>query len=482
MKRTKLYFTLVFIWTMVLSYGYAQEIKVKLGPDEIGLNETFSVKITISNEKIKSYDQFPEIPGFQKQGVSQSSSMNVINGQVSSTNSIVQYYRPLKKGAFTLSDFSVQINGEAVEAQGKIIKVTEPKQSRQSQRQRTDPFDDFFGGGDQQEQEFIELDDEAFFAMSVNKDSIYVGEGFNVSLAFYMSESNQAPFDFHEPGKQLEEIVNKIKPTNAWEENFNITNIQPERVTIDGKNWTRFKVYESTYYPFNEGEVNLPSIDWEMIKYKVAKNPTFFGNNRQQDFKTFHAPGKTVYVKPLPPHPLKNEVSVGVYRLRENFETKKVETGEGVTYDFGITGEGNISTIKAPKKKNIQKLNTYDPNERQQINRGRGRVTGIKQFEYYITINEPGEVKLADHFEWVYFNSDKAAYDTLRPKAVLNVVGESKINQSISSTRLGGIYDLIELEDNKLLNERYKYYFSAFINILLAGAVVLLVVLIIKKR
>ncbi|WP_215225272.1 BatD family protein [Echinicola shivajiensis] len=481
MKRTKLYLNLVFLCAMLVSKAFAQDIKVDLGPEEIGLNETFSIKITISDEKIKSYDQFPEIPGFQKQGISQSSSMNVINGQMSSTNSIVQYYRPTKKGMFELPDFTLQINGQSVSSQGMTITVTDANQNQQSQRSR-DPFDDFFGRTEQEPQEFVEIDDEAFFSMSVNKDEIYLGEGFNVSLAFYMSASNQAPFDFYEPGKQLEEIVKKIKPTSAWEENFNITNIQPERVTIDGKNWTRFKVYEATFYPFNEGEIELPQVAWEMIKYKVAKNPTFFGNNRQQDFKTFYASAKTVKVKPLPPHPLKNEVSVGVYRLRENFKSKKIETGEGVTYDFGIAGEGNISSIKAPRKMDMSKLNTYDPNERQQINRGRGRVTGIKQFEYYITVNEPGEVDLNDHFEWIYFNTDRETYDTLRPQAVLEVVGESKINQSISSTRLGGIYDLIELEDNKLLNQRYKYYFSTFINILLVGAVILLAVLIMKKR
>ncbi len=70
----------------------------------------------------------------------------------------------------------------------------------------------------------------------------------------------------------------------------------------------------------------------------------------------------------------------------------------------------------------------------------------------------------------------------MRPKAVLEVVGESKLNQAISSTRLGGIYDLIELEDNKLLNQRYKYYFSVFINLLLVGAVILLAIMIMKKR
>ncbi|GAB3649997.1 BatD family protein [Echinicola sediminis] len=466
---------------MLTSFSVAQDVKIDLGPAELGLNETFSIKITISDEKIKSYDQFPDIPGFQKQGISQSSSMNVINGQMSSTNSIVQYYKPLKKGKFTLADFTLQINGRSVSSKGMVISVTDAKQNQQ-RPQAYDPFDDFFGGGETREQEFIELDDEAFFSMSVDKEEIYLGEGFNVSLAFYMSESNQAPFDFYEPGKQLEEIVKKIKPTNAWEENFNITNIQPERVTIDGKNWTKFKVYESSFYPFNEGEIELPQIAWEMIKYKVAKNPTFFGNNRQQDFKTFYANAKTIKVKPLPPHPLKNEVSVGVFRLRENFDSKKVETGEGVTYDFGIAGEGNISAVKPPRKKDAAKLNTYDPNERQQINRGRGRVTGIKQYEYYLTVNQPGEVALKDHFEWIYFNTAKEAYDTLRPQAVLNVVGESKLNQSISSTRLGGIYDLIELEDNNLLNQRYKYYFSTFINLLLVGAVILLVILIMKKK
>lgn len=481
MKITKFYLILLFACIFIIPFVSGQDIKVELGPGEIGLNETFSIKITISDEKIKSYDQFPEISGFQKQGISQSSSMNLINGQMSSTNSIIQYYKPTKQGQFILENFSIQVNGEPVSSQGKTITVTGAK-PRQNRQRSNDPFDDFFGRSESEEQEFIELDDEAFFAMTVDKDEVYVGEGFNVSLAFFMAESNQAPFQFYQPGRQLEKIIKKIKPTNAWEENFNITNIQPEMVRIEGKNWTRFKVFESTFYPFNEGEIQLPQIAWEMIKYKVAKNPSFFGSNRQEGFKTFYASGKNVKVKPLPSHPLKNEVSVGVFRLRENFEEKKVETGKGITYNFGISGEGNISAIKAPKRKNLKKINTFDPNERQQINRGAGRVTGIKEFEYFLTVNEPGQLALKDHFEWIYFNTNQERYDTLRPKAILEVVGESRLNQAISSTRLGGIYDLIELENNKLLNQRYKYYFSVFINLLLVGAVILLAIMIMKKR
>ena len=103
-----------FCLSVLLAFqAFGQEVKVELGPDQIGNNETFTIKVTLANEKIKSYDQFPEITGFQKQGISQSSSMNIINGQMSSSNSIIQYYKPTRKGQFTLAKFSVLINGQA---------------------------------------------------------------------------------------------------------------------------------------------------------------------------------------------------------------------------------------------------------------------------------------------------------------------------------------------------------------------------------
>ncbi len=481
MIKTILQTALVFLSLLIFNNAYSQNVQIELGPDEIGLNETFTIKVTLSNDKIKSYDQFPEIPSFQKQGISQSSSMNLINGQMSSSNSIIQYYKPTKKGDFTLPSFDILINGQAYSSSGKTIRVGDASSSSSSRSQ--DPFANFFGRPSQTEEpEFVELEDDAFFSLAVDKEEVYVGEGFNLSLAFYMSEANQAPFQFYEPGRQLDEILKKVKPSNVWEENYNITNIEPEQVTINGKRWTRYKVFEATFYPFSEGEIEIPRISWEMIKYRVAKNPTFFGANRQEDFKTFISSAKTIKVKPLPPHPLKNEVSVGEYQLRENIKDIEVETGQGFDYNLGISGVGNINAIQPPKRLPGANLNTYDPNVRQQINRGYGRVSGIKEFNYYITINEAGEIKLGDHFEWIYFDPVRELYDTLKPQAVVRVVGESKVNQALSNQRLGGLYDRIDVEDNRFLNEQYKYYFTTAINVLLLASVILLAVLIIRKK
>ncbi len=83
-----------------------------------------------------------------------------------------------------------------------------------------------------QQQEFIELEDDAFFALTTDKDEVFEGEGFTTTLAFYISDQNQAPINFHDPGRQLVEILKKIRPSNCWEENFNIQNIESERVEI----------------------------------------------------------------------------------------------------------------------------------------------------------------------------------------------------------------------------------------------------------
>ena len=480
-SATRHVLTFFCLGVLLAFQAFGQDVKVELGPDQIGINETFTIKVTLANEKIKSYDQFPEITGFQKQGISQSSSMNIINGQMSSSNSIIQYYKPTRKGQFSLAKFSVLINGQAAASPGKRITVTDAAASTPSGGNAFDPFAEFFGRNDEIP-EFVEIADDAFFAVNIDKSEVYAGEGFTMDISFFMSEQNQAPFQFYEAGKQLDAILKKLKPVNAWEENLSITTIEPQTVERNGKKWVKFKVFESTFFPFSEGKIEIPRVPWEMIKYKVAKNPSLFGANRQEDFKTFYSSPKTITVKPLPPHPLKSEVPVGIFQLRENITTLEAKTGEGFNYNFGIAGIGNINSLAAPKRLPGTNLNTFDPNVRQQINRGYGQISGVKEFDYFATLNEAGEYPLDEYFSWIYFDPEREVYDTLKPQALIRVSGESKINEALSGQRLGGIYDKIATESNQFLNQRYKYYFTNAINVLLLGALILLAVIIFRKK
>lgn len=469
----KLIFFSVLVIMACMATAQAQ-IEVKLGPDEVGENQNWTITITVQNERLKSYGNFPEIEGFRKRGTSTQSSTSIVNGQISSSQSVIMNYTPAKQGVITVPSFTINVNDKTINVAGKKVKV-----GPAAQRQQSDPFrsffdrspaDDFFGDG---ETDFVNIEEDAFLALTTNKDEVYVGEGFNTTLAFYVAESNRAPLQFHELSQQLTEILKRIKPANCWEENFNIENIEGQRITINGKDYTQYKIYQAMFYPLNTEPITFPSVGLEMIKYKVARNPSFFGQNRQEDFKTFYTKAKKINVKELPPHPLKQTVAVGDYKLDERMMDTNLKTGQSASYEFNIYGEGNIASIGKPAIRNDGSFEFYDPNVRQEISRANNRVTGTKAFKYFMIPKEPGEYNLGDYYQWVFFNPEKNTYDTLRSRLTVYVTGESKKNETISANDPGSFYDKLSIADNTLRQRTnggwQRWAFQGFL-VLMVGA------------
>ena len=448
------------------------DLRITLGPDKIAANQAFTITIEARNGTIKSYDRFPEIPGLRKAGTSSQSSTQIINGRMSSSHKITMSYFAERQGVITIPDFTITINGQKVQAKGKKLTVGPPvKRQPPPDPFMRDPFEDFFGGRPRQ-QEFIDIKDEAFLALTSDKKEVYTGEGFTATLAFYVAETNRAPLQFYDLGRQLSDILKKIKPQNCWEENFNIEQISGVPVEINGKRYTQYKIYQAEFYPLNAEDITFPQVGLKMIKYKVAKNPTFFGRNRKEDFKTFYSQPLTVKVKDLPPHPLKDAVAVGHFRLKEKIDRTRLNTGQSFTYEFNLYGEGNIAAVQPPQPVDDPDIEFYKPDINQQIRRSNNQVTGIKTFTYYGIPNEPGTYDLGDYFQWIYFNTRKEQYDTLRAQVVLTVTGESKKNETIIANDLGSFYELIDSEDNQLRAPRnwrlLKTVANGFILLILA--------------
>lgn len=469
--------TTLFLNLLLSNLGaWSQEnIQIVLGPDEIGENQAWTITVTVNNDRLKSYENFPEIEGFRKRGTSTQSQTSIVNGQMSSSQSIIMTYLPTRQGTFTIPAFKMKVNDQILSVSGKKVKVGPAVQNQQSDPFRSffdrDPMDDFFSRG---ETEFVDIKEDALFALTTSKDEVYVGEGFTTTLSFLVADNNRAPMQFHDLGKQLADILKNLKPANCWEENFNIENIEGEHIEISGKGYTQYKIYQAAYYPLNALPVVFPSVGLEMIKFKVAKNPSFFGQNRQEDFKTFYSKAKTIKVKELPPHPLKDAVAVGDYRLDEKIASTDLQTGQSVAYEFRVFGEGNISGVEKPTLRKDNIFDFYEPNIRQNISRERNRVAGTKSFNYFMIPKEPGTYALGDYFYWVFFNPNTKKYDTLKSNYVLNVSGESQKNQFIESTDLGSFYDRMDATDNTLrsspTNDWVKVALNAFIVTLLAAS------------
>jgi hypothetical protein len=463
MKLTKVIVLCYLLGLISLESASAQDLTVKLGANEIGLNQYFTISVALENDNIRQHTPFPDIDGFVKRGTSSSSSTSFINGKITSSHTITQNYQPTEKGKFVLKPFKMEVNSVEVSAAGLQIQVGEPVQARRRSA-FDDPFDNVFGGANAPT-EYIDVKADAFLSLNMSKSEVYVGEGFTATLAFYVSEANRADLRFFDLGKQVTEIIKQIKPERCWEENFNIEQINGEPISLNGKRFTRYTIYQAAFFPLNVEDISFPSVTLDLIKYKVAKNPSFFGQNRQEDFETFRSQSKKVKVKELPAHPLRESVSVGQYQLREKLDKASIETGQSLSYSFDVVGVGNISAISEPVMQEDDNFDFYAPNTRQSVNRANSRIAGSKSFNYYGIPNEPGDYKLGDYFSWIFFNPQTAKYDTLRSELMLNVTGESRKNEYILSNDVGSFYDRINNEDNTLHSSDGMSWFKWLINV-----------------
>ena len=200
----------------------------------------------------------------------------------------------------------------------------------------------------------------------------------------------------------------------------------------------------------------------------MQKAEVFLVKTRKETFKTFYSKPKTIKVKQLPDHPLKDQVSVGNYQLAENINSTELSTGESFQYDFNVRGAGNISGINEPIINKKKELEVYSPNVSENIIRSGVSVKGSKAFRYFMIPKEPGEYDLSKYFQFIFFNTAKNKYDTLRSDYKIKVTGESMENVNIEQASSDGLfYDRIGEVSNELQShqttETWKWVFNIFL-------------------
>lgn len=446
---------LFYLFLIPFFPALAQKVRIELGKCPVPIDQYFTISVTLENQILKTISKFPEIEGFQKSNRFSSTTTNIINGQISTAQTVTQNYAPLKEGEFQIKPFSIEVNGRKHDFKGGTVKIV-PAETQPNAGQQLPPLqgygilDELFGK--QKPREFIDKKEDAFLAFSPQKTTVFVGEGLHVDLSFYVVRADQNLLDFYDLNNQFSAILKQLKPTSVWEEVFDQSNIEPEFVTIDGKEYMRFKLYEAVYFPINTETLLFPSVGLQMIKYKVAKSPVLFGDDRQATYKTYYTAPKIVEVKQLPQHPLRQSVPVGDYKLKEGLDKFKFIASKSFNYVFTIEGEGNLAMLPNPEPLPITGLEFTTPDVRQNITRQNGRVYGQKGFRYFMTPKKPGIYDLGKAFSFIFFNPVSAKYDTLHANTKIKITGETDTDAAIQSKDMGEFYERIPEESNELLS------------------------------
>lgn len=452
----KLLLYTLFLSLLTFSTVQAQRYTIEVPNTKVALNQALQLNLVADGAQIRQPPRFPDLPNFRRGSQSNSTMMQIVNGQRSVKHTLTQTYRPTKKGTFKIPAFTLTVNGEKVRFAGTTVTVTAPV--KQQARRRRSLFDEFFGRNRSEppaEEEYMEVKDNAFFSIRSDKDEVYQGEGFTLTLAFYIAEGNRVVKFSDDLGKQLEKILQEIKPDNCWEEVIDLQGNNTQRVSISGKPYRKVTFYKAFYFPFSQEDIFIPSQGVEMVKFKLSKQRDVFGRQYgKRGEKYFFSQPVEVKVKPLPPHPLQERVAVGQFRLTEKADKTFGETGESLRYRFTVRGTGNANAIAAPEPPETHVFDIYPPTSRTTVRRSGGNLLSEKRFDYQLVLNEPGKHRFGDYFKWVYFDPQREVYDTLRSELVVNARGESLRNAAIESNILGGFYDRLTQQDNDLTRQQ----------------------------
>jgi BatD DUF11 like domain len=404
-------------------FGFSQDQRfvVEIPENNIKLNESFILSIIAKNTENKPICKFPELAGFKKRAVSSTIITNNLNGKSVIDQKVSQEYFPNKVGQFNFANIVIIVNEFAVNSNSFSITVAESEKDEVETN-----FKDFIDGS---AYELVDVKDDAFFAVTSNKLRPYVGEGFLITVAFYIAKNNKAEMEFFNENSQLDEILRKLRPKNCWEESIKISEIIAKPINIANKMYFQYKISQAIYYPFNNQPISIPKLAWQMRKYKVAKDREL-SDSKMEDYKTYFS--KPIFIKPINLPKNNNFVTdfVGDFELEERIDKEKVQTGRSFNYKFIVRGIGNLSVIKFPESLSDSLFEIYEPKESQQISTNLGKPIPEKTFSFDIVPKFAGRFSLKNHFAISYFNVKTKSYQTLRAEKDIEVVGINIKNET----------------------------------------------------
>ncbi len=117
---------LIFSLYLPLSMAAQKDAKISMTvlSDTIGLNNTFEVAFIVENAKVKKFNP-PSFDGFDVQGPSTSTSMSIINGDMTQSATYTFYLTPREKGALKIGSASITTEEGTLRTEEKSIIVLE---------------------------------------------------------------------------------------------------------------------------------------------------------------------------------------------------------------------------------------------------------------------------------------------------------------------------------------------------------------------
>ena len=402
----KKFFLISFLLILSTGLCFGQDITVTSYVDKstISINEILKLTVEIkSDEQIDAEPEIPQLTGFQIVGQSSSSStsIEIINNQMSRsvTQSFTYSLRPLKTGTYTIPPIYSKYKNKMYRSNSINVKVVE---ASSDQLQQQNP-----------KYENNTANVQIFLQATPSKSEVFVGEPFTVKYVLY---SNKGLVGLN--AEKMPEFAGFVK-----EETFQTKNITHSLEVINGIRYYAYRISNYTLFPTTANTVTLDNMEL-LCAYEVPAKSFFDFGTTKRVYIQSNKP--TIKVRPLPVtgQPLNFSGAVGQYTIKSDISSRLVKTGESVTLTLVIAGSGNIRMFEPPALPNILNIDTFPPEETDELN-GPDNIAGQKVVKYILIPEEPGTYTIPA-IPFVYFDPQSNTYKSVSTQPITLTVEKGK--------------------------------------------------------
>ncbi len=367
------------------------------------LGEKFQLVYTLNTTG--SDLRLPDLEDFQilmGPSTSKSYSMTSINGVMKqeTTLSFTYILKSNKEGRLTIPPASIVVKGEKIMSNLVVINVV--KGDARSAASGDE------GSSSREETGNLSSED-LFVTQTLNKSSVYQGEGVVLTTRIYTRLNIDGISDIKQPELSQFVVQDLIGPEAIQ---WNVENVNGRTYNVG--------VYQSkVLLPQKSGKITIEPIDFEfMVKQRVARRSSsifddFFESNQRLVKSRVKSKPLSLTVKSLPtPEPESFTGGVGNFNMKVSLSKDKVKADDGITLTLDVTGEGNLRILEGPKLKFPTDFDIYDPKVSSNLNVSGLGAKGTKTFEYLIIPRHAGSYSIPA-IEFSFFNPSDGRYKTV---------------------------------------------------------------------
>jgi hypothetical protein len=416
MATNKIIYKLIFAVALMLLLplnSIAQKLTAQVSKNKVYVGEVFQISFSASGS-MQGF-KAPNMPEFDVySGPNQSTSVQIMNGNMTQTISYSYMIAGRKDGKYTIGAASATINNVKTESSPitiEVMKGSAPQNQRQQQQQ--DPFAGLFNDPNQQQQqpEKPNVSDEDLFVRAyVSKKQCYLGQQITVTHKIY------ARTTMEQRGAQKVEMPDYVGFWSKVEDRKGPVPVNVEN--LDGINYSVASYVTTFLLPQRTGKLEIDPIELDWVVRVRAKKPQsfveqFFGGGVQD--VAIKIKSKPVYVDVLPlpekDRPENFSGAVGKFTFKAELNHKTVKANEGVNLKVTVNGTGNVNLTETPKINFPEGFEVYDPKITENISYS-GGISGSKTYDYLAIPRRQGEYTIKD-LNFSYFDPEKNQYVTI---------------------------------------------------------------------